>query len=156
MQRQNHSLDSLSEMTVAELDDVFASGDPPEADELDGFLEERILAGRGALRLRRLRGLVNTPLNPWKGKRVADEEGVNLLTVGPFTKEVAEFEVRTEPSVLDGDEAAVLSHVGDSPAVVQRIRDEVRRVGDGVYLGAASVKAGDGYRFVFYFGLRDD
>jgi len=117
-------------------------------------LEERILAGRGALRLRGFRSIVNTPLNPWKGKTVVGGAGANVLRAGPFAKEVAEFEVRNESSVLDGKEAAVLSHTDENPEPVQRIRDELRRVGDGVYLGAASVKAGGGYRFVFYFGLR--
>lgn len=154
MQRQEVTFDSLAEMNVEELDDVFGSAEAPDTRELEGELEERFLAGRGALRLRGFRRIVNTRFNPWKGKFVVGAAGANVLRAGPFTKEIAEFDVHNEPSVLDGKEAAVLSHTSDNPEVVQRIRDEIRRVGDGVYLGAASVKAGDGYRFVFYFGLR--
>ncbi|MFW5929752.1 MAG: hypothetical protein ACOCT0_04965, partial [Halobacteriota archaeon] len=137
-------------------DDLFRSGETPDVGEILGRMDGAVLAGRGPLALRPMRRLANLPFNPWRGKDFRVSSGVNRLELGPFALRRFEFDQRKADSVFDGDEVLLLDYdVPANPRLMRRVRDEVRRVDDDVYLGSASLSAdGDAY-FVCYWGLED-
>jgi len=144
-------------MTVEELGEVFESAEAPSVSDLSGDLRETVLAGPGALRLRRVRDIVNTPLNPWVGKRIEctrpeGGRGSNILSVGPKEVSVAEFEAYVGESVYDGDPAVVLDYdTGKNPAPVRRTVDEIRLTDHGRVIGAGRTEVSGKYRLLFYF-----
>lgn len=147
-------IDDLVEMSKSELDQLFAEGEAPDESDVQGATEGRVLAGRGALRLEPVRQVVNNPFLPWKGKQVDGFRGANRFEVGPLDHSTFEFQTYEDESVVDGEKVLVLDYdQPGNPPGISRIRDELRRVDDDLYLGTANVQVGDGYRFAIYFGL---
>jgi hypothetical protein len=70
----------------------------------------------------------------WRGK-VFDPSGHALVNrIGPFGLRAIGAVVTTGPSLLDGEPAIVLDY-SRSSVLARAIRDEMREVGPGVYLG---------------------
>ncbi len=148
------SLDELVALDREELDSLFEQGEAPEPEELEGEASGALLAGRGLFDTAVFRRLLNTPLNPWRGKSFGGGEGTNLVGYSPLSTELFDFEARTGESLVDGEPVVVLDYdQPDNPAIARRVRDEVRRVGDDIYLVSTNFQAMDGYRFVGYYGL---
>jgi len=151
--------DDLSEMMVEELNNRFGGADVPSVRDLSGNMEETVLAGRGALRSRGLRSVVNTPLNPWVGKRIEPYseqrgEGANVFSFGPFERTTANFEVSVKPSVFDGEDTLLFDYdLPDNTTPTRRVIDEVRVLDTGAYLGVGRVQITNEYRLLFYFSL---
>ncbi|MDY6780834.1 MAG: hypothetical protein SV760_09940, partial [Halobacteria archaeon] len=81
--------------------------------------------------------------------------GRNVYGFGALEVTGYEFEGRVMSSVFDGDDAYVFDYdKPDNPWFIRQVRDEVRRVSRGLYLGRMNVRRGGGYDFVTYFGLR--
>jgi hypothetical protein len=148
--------DDLVDRSRSELDELFLGGDTPEEVALDGETRGRILAGRGPLRAETVREAVNTPLTPWKGKHVELGSGANRFGYGPLERQGFEFETRITTSLSPEDEDDVLVFDYDqpeNPPGVRRIRDDLKEIDDGLFLGTSNAKFGGGYSFVIYFAL---
>lgn len=152
------ALDALSLRSAAELETSFRAGQAPDSlAVLEGRLCGRILAlegiGQGALAglVRLLAGL---PLFPWWGKSFqafGDDrgQGANLWRVWG---EHLPFDVRLEGSLLDGRPCVSIDYDrSENPAWVRRLRDEVREVAPGVFLGPSFVRGRFGIRRLLFF-----
>lgn len=148
--------DDLVDKSRSELDELFLGGDTPEEGALDGETRGRVLAGRGPLRAETVREAVNTPLTPWKGKHIERGLGANRFGYGPLERQGFEFETRIAVSLSPEDEDDVLVFDYDqpeNPQGVRRIRDDLKEIDDGLFLGTSNAKFGGGYSFVIYFAL---
>jgi len=120
----------LLKMSKSELDDLFhssAAGDIPQGDT-DGT----VIANAGTFLAK-----VNAKaahLVAWQGKvfSPATEDLKNKIT--PFRMQRIRAQVYKEPSWVDGQECIVLDYSKTSKAA-RYIRDEIREVSPGVYLG---------------------
>lgn len=149
------NLDRLDEMTMEELDEVFRKASTPTIGELDGPTEGRPLAGRiPADRL---------PWMPWKGKvfePVSDSEGrgSNRIESNLFDLiklRLFEFRTRIVDPMFGDDRVVLLDYdLDDNPALIRRVRDELKRVRDGLFLGRAYLRKQGQPRFVLYFALQ--
>jgi hypothetical protein len=70
----------------------------------------------------------------WKGKVFDREKGELLNEVGPFGLKAVRAKVYRDKSWLDGKESIVLDY-SDTSLIAHWIRDEIRTVGPGAYLG---------------------
>lgn len=147
--------DDLVNMSKDELDELFFEGETPDENALEGETEGRVLAGRGPLQAGAVREAVNTPLLPWKGKHVERGTGANRFGYGPLEHHGFEFETRIEPSLLPEDDEVLIFDYDqpENPPGVRRIRDDLKEVDDGLFLGTSNVEVGDSYRFMTYFSL---
>ncbi len=148
-------LDELVNMSKAELDALFREGETPDPEGLEGVSEGRVLAGRGVLRAEPVRELVNNPLLPWKGKHVEGRHGSNRFEVGPLERKGFEFDMYVTRSLVDEDDEVLIFDYDtpENPPGIRRIRDDLKEVDDGLFLGTSNVRVGDGYRFLIYFAL---
>ncbi len=70
----------------------------------------------------------------WQGKRFDAAGGSMVNRVLPFSLPAVEARVRTESSRFDGKPCHVLDYA-DTSRIARGIRDELREVGLGLYLG---------------------
>ena len=154
---------ALPSMTPDELAVLYRHGRVPESlCELDGDYRGRVLAlsgplGRGLLAItsRRLAGWSRLP---WRGKRFAaiDETsgtGHNRLRLAR-ERDAIRFATRVEPSLID-DRPCIRLDYGDPshPRAIRRLRDEIRCIGPGLYLGPAFYEVGERPRLLGHFAL---
>lgn len=148
------SLDELVAMDRRELDRLFERGDTPEPGDIEGEASGALLAGRGVFDLSGVRKLLNTSLNPWRGKSFSGSRGTNLVGYSPLSTELFDFEGYVDESVRADGTALILDYDRPSnPKIARRVRDEVRRVDEDLYLVSTHFEGLDGYRFVGYYGL---
>ncbi len=143
------TLDDLAVLPLVELERLFRDAAPPASiAALDGALTGRLLAvrrlDRGAV-ARALRRWAKSPRFVWSGKTFTSTSalagaGINRIhlpgvlgrqTLFPFATSIA-------PSLLDGRDAVVLDYDRpENPRYIRQIRDELRQVGPGAFLGPA-------------------
>jgi hypothetical protein len=155
------TLDDLAALDVAELEAIYRRGTVPASlRALDGSPVCRMLA------VQKLdHGLVGGALCriaasgafPWAGKSFtasSDGEGTGINRVRlAGTRRWFPFETRVEPSAIDGESCILLDY--DSPAnprPIRMIRDELREVAPGLFLGPAMLdtKKGDPTLVLFF------
>ena len=164
MDVKNIEIDDFLKMTDLELDDLFMGGECPKISDLDGPYEGRVLSGASfPVNNLDIIGLVNLPWLPWKGKvfTVVDDEkgkGLNRLDIaGLYQFELFEFQSFIDASIFDDANCYVLDYnidgEGNIPCI-KRVRDEVRKVNDNLFLGRANAKINGLQQFVLYFALR--
>ena len=73
-------------------------------------------------------------LAAWRGKRFDRQKGELVNMVLPLGVPAVRAKVYKEPSWFDGKETIVLDY-SQSSFVARRIRDEIREVSPGLYLG---------------------
>jgi hypothetical protein len=121
----------LVNMSGAELDELFRRSPPGEIP--DGEANGQVLVGFENETLSdtaaKVAGLV-----VWQGKVFDREKGELVNKVGPFGVKTIRAKVYKEPSWFDGKEAIILDY-SDTSVVAQWIRDEIREVAPGLYLG---------------------
>lgn len=155
-------LEALSRMSFDQLERLYREGSvPSDLAALDGRPRGRLLAvrntGRGPL-ARALRTVTGLRAFPWAGKvfRATSKdhgEGRNRLRLGAES-ELVPFETCFEESVLDGRRCIVLDYdLKANPAPARRIRDELRRVGDGLYMGPMFLKTGKRPRMMLWWAV---
>ncbi len=149
---------SLRAADVQALETAFRDGACPTAEELEGPYRGELLwldglAGAGQTVARAVWGRL------WKGKSFArparpglDGSGHNLQLSWTLPVPAMPFQTRLEASVLDGGEAFVVSYPARPP--LPRLRDELRAVGPGLYLGAMFLERRGAFCPVSYFSLR--
>jgi len=114
----------LRELGKDELEELFRrspAGELPDGEAEGIFLVPAIVA-----RIIRLAA--------WRGKRFDRQQGELENRVLPFGVRAVRAKVYKEPSWFDGKETIVLDYSKTS-FVARKIRDEIREVSPGVYLG---------------------
>jgi hypothetical protein len=119
-------------MTQAELDRLFREGEPDPIP--DGRAEGTLIVAPGTMLSPPIAELVR--LLAWQGKIFDAKHGVLKNRVLPVGLRAVVAQIRKEPSRLDGKECIVLDYARTS-LVARSIRDEIRRIGPGQYLGKA-------------------
>ena len=155
------SLDELAALPAPRLLELYRSAAVPAVPDLDGDLRGRMLAVRGAGRLwfGLLRAFAAWRHFPWRGKSFASRtiatrgDGINRV-FGDRTRWFR-FETFIGPSQADGGPAFQLDYDNpDNPFFIRAIKDEVRQVAPGLFLGQAYVMWLGKPRLALYFALR--
>lgn len=125
-----HDIDTLMDMEQDALDELFSSvsaGAIP-----DGEAEGTAIIAPGT----RFTPLIARFINgfAWQGKVFDSEKRVLKNQILPFGLNAILAKVYTDKSWLDGKECIVLDY-SDTSIVAQWIRDEIRQIGPGMYLG---------------------
>ena len=154
------SLDDLAELDPDELMEMYRSARTPRLEDLDGKLSGRMLA---VPRLQKpsvkklLERYSRSPLFPWQGKTFAHEtashgHGVNRLLGERVTW--FQFETSIGPSHAGDFDAVHLDYSHDNnPPLVRQVKDEVRELSPGLWLGLAYLRMRDGDHLGCFFGI---
>ena len=147
-----NDLDDLAALGADELARLYAAGSvPADLSDLVGRPKGRMLAVRatdgtplfGALKL-----LAAQALFPWDGKTFgagtpSEGTGINRVKLGPLRYDWFPFKARVEPSVVDGQPCIYLDYEQPgNPFFIAKIRDEIRELRPGLFLGPAMWKTG--------------
>ena len=155
------TLDALIQMNTRELEARYRKGRVPDSLEaLNGSPPGRMLAvGGGADRgvagnaIRRFAG---SNVFPWHGKTFhADhtERGTGINRVAVLGERFP-FETRIEPSAIDGKPCILLDYdKPENPFFIRAVRDELREIAPGLFLGPAMIKTRRGPRTVLFFAV---
>lgn len=156
------SLDDLAALSCPALAELYAHAAIPTLPDLNGDLRGRMLAVRGAGRLlfALLRGFAAWRRFPWRGKsfwaraEASRGDGINRVLGDVRPRRWFRFETFIGRSRADGGRAFQLDYDNqDNPFFIRAIKDEVRQVAPGLFLGQAYVVWFGKPRLVLYFGL---
>lgn len=154
------TLDELAALDARALEAVYRRGTVPASlHALDGSPVCRMLSVRGLAGpiAAALRGFARSESFPWAGKSFAAKDdaagtGINRVRLAG-TRRWFPFETRVEPSAVDGEPCIVLDYDLDAnPKPIRMIRDELREVAPGLFLGPAMLDTGKGDpRLILFF-----
>jgi hypothetical protein len=160
---------NLQGMTGARLKTLFCGATAPDPVP-QGFLPGRILTAA----IDPYGMFIGGVCRFWLGKRFSAGGGVNVVTRGgqPLLRALAPsqpleptlegnlegfpFEVRREKGAADPDvEVMALTYgIASNPSLLlRRLRDELVRIEDGLYLGKILYRVGESYRPLGFFSL---
>jgi len=120
----------LLAMSQAQLDDLFRNS--PAGDIPDGPAKGTAIIAPGTSYTEKIAEIINH--FSWQGKVFNAKKGLLKNRILVFGLEAIIARVYKGPSWLDGKECIVLDY-SDTSLVAQRIRDEIRLIGPGLYLG---------------------
>jgi hypothetical protein len=154
------TLDDLAALGPDDLMDLYRMARTPTLEELDGKVTGRMLAVPRAQEPHVksvLEQFARSRVFPWQGKTFKHEtashgHGVNRL----LGERVTWFRFHTfvGPSHAGDFDAVHLDYSHDgNPPVVRKVKDEVREVGPGLYLGLAYLSMRDGEHLGCFFGI---
>lgn len=125
-----YDVQTLLNMTQEQLDDLFKAS--PAGDIPSGEAEGTAIIAPGTHFSEPIAKVIN--FFAWQGKVFDAEKGLlkNRISVFGFNAIVAR--VYKGPSWLDSNECIVLDY-SDTSILAQWIRDEIRQIGPGLYLG---------------------
>ncbi|MBK6518348.1 MAG: hypothetical protein IPG04_30520 [Polyangiaceae bacterium] len=160
----NGGLDGLARLTEAELARRYEAGSASaELLRLEGRPKGRMLTVRGLATGRpyeALRRFAGHGAFPWGGKSFfkVDAErgrGINRVRLGGARFEWYPFDTRLDVSLLDGRPTLLLDYdKPENPFFIRRIRDELRAIAPGLFLGPAMWRDDrGGAAFVLWFAL---
>jgi hypothetical protein len=160
--REVHALDDLLALSPDRLSALYAGAAVPRLDQLSGDLRGRMLAwpslARGPV-AGLLRRWAASSRFPWRGKSFTpgDEkgEGINRVLLDRFR--LYRFETFIGRSRAGAFDALQLDYDRpDNPFFIRPIRDEIRELSPGLYLGQAWLEIGARPpALVLYFGLAE-
>jgi len=141
------SLDCLLTMTRCELEALYCQAKAPAC--LDGCFRGLSLRRSGTKLAKSSAGTAGLI---WKGKRfcAASCTLVNLWGLGV---EAVEAQVCPGESWIDGKPALIMDYRGSSPIVWRNVRDELREVAPGLYLGVMVQDRKNGPKAGQFFAL---
>jgi hypothetical protein len=157
------TLDDLSAMSFDELEALFLGGTiPADMSALDNHPKGRMVAVRGLHKLPVHKVIVAASKHvrfPWDGKSLSStgdltSDGINRMKLG-VNLNLFPFKTRIEPSVIDGEPAIYLDYEQKgNPIFIKKIRDELREIEPGLFLGPAMWKTGkNSAALVLWFAL---
>jgi len=120
----------LLTMNQQQLDDLFGSS--PAGDIPSGEAQGTAIIATGTVFSAEIAELIN--LFGWKGKTFDAVHGTLRNRISAFGIDAIVAEVYKGNSWFDGKECIVLDYSKTS-IVAERIRDEIRQIGPGMYLG---------------------
>ena len=159
--RAARTLDDLARLGPAELAALYRGATTPAVPALDGHLVGRMLAipalpgWLGGL-LRRFAAWAHFP---WRGKSFTSHgdargEGINRVFSDRRPRRWFRFDTFLGPSRAGSFDAFQLDYDNrDNPALIRAIKDEVRQVAPGLFLGLAYFMWRQKPHLVLYFGL---
>jgi hypothetical protein len=153
-------LRDLVDMSLLDLTDLYRAGTVPESlRELDDAVSGRLLALRG-LDWRGAHGLfaavAGSRFFPWAGKRFLHLDrnagtGINRMRLAG-ERLWYPFRTSVEPSVIDGAPCIVLDYARpENPPVIRSLRDELREVSPGLFMGPALLRVLGKPRLLLFF-----
>jgi hypothetical protein len=125
-----HDVSQLMTMSQAQLDELFTNS--PPGDIPDGEAEGTAIVAPGTTYSADMAKIVSH--FAWQGKTFDGKKGQLKNRILPFGLNAIIARVYKAPSWLDGKECIVLDY-SDTSLVAQWIRDEIRQIGPGLYLG---------------------
>jgi hypothetical protein len=125
-----YDVEKLMQMSQSELD-VLYSG-VPAGDIPDGTTDGTAIIAPGTAFTPVISKLIN--LFAWQGKVFDRDKGVLRNRILPFGLNAIIARVYKDKSLLDGKECIVIDY-SETSLVAQWVRDEIRAIGPGVYLG---------------------
>lgn len=125
-----YDVEKLMEKSQKELDELFSS--VPAGDLPDGEAEGTAIVAPGTTFSPLIARFINS--FAWQGKVFDGKKGVLRNKILPFGLNAILAKVYKDKSWLDGKECIVLDY-SDTSLVAQWIRDEIRAIAPGVYLG---------------------
>jgi hypothetical protein len=140
------SLNDLTRMTQAELDDLFRRsrlGDIPDGDALGTAIVAPGTELEGPI-------LWFTRWLAWQGKVFDRARGELVNKVGPLGTHLIKARVYIAPSWFDQQPAIILDYSRTS-LVARKVRDEIREVGPHTYLGIVFYDTVKTINFVLQF-----
>lgn len=156
------SLDDLAALDAHTLREHYSRAAVPALAALDGDLLGRMLAVRGAGRiwLALLGAFAGWRYFPWRGKSFAvgseatRGDGINRVFGDSAPRRWFRFETFIGPSRADAGQAFQLDYDNaDNPCFIRAIKDEVRQIAPGLFLGQAYIVLFGRPRLVLYFAL---
>jgi hypothetical protein len=155
-------LDDLARLTADEARALYETARVPRLSDVRGDLRGRMLALEGTANgwlARALRAFARWRLFPWRGKSFAPldgdhGEGINRVFSDTHPRRWYRFETRIARSRAGGFDALHLDYDNPgNPFFIRAIKDEIREVAPGLYLGQAYLVTRRRSRLVLYFGL---
>lgn len=140
------TLNDLTTMTQAQLDDLFRTSPPGELP--DGDAVGTVIVAPGTE--------VEGPILwfarwlAWQGKVFDRPRGVLLNKVGPLGFHLIQAKVYVAPSWFD-DQPAIILDYSRTSLIAHRVRDEIREVSPGTYLGIVFYGSEKTINFVLQF-----
>ena len=125
-----YDVQRLLKMTQAQLDELFTSSEPGEIP--DGEATGTAIVAPGTTHGPDIAKFIN--LFAWQGKVFDAKNGVLRNKILPLGLNAIIAKVYKADSWLDGKECIVLDY-SDTSLVARWIRDEIREISPGVYLG---------------------
>jgi hypothetical protein len=152
-------LDGLLALDADALGALYAAASVPRVDELDGDLRGRMLAipRLPSALAGPVRAFAGSSVFPWRGKSFASRsategEGVNRVISDRFR--LFRFGTFVGPSRAGAFDALQLDYDRPSnPFFIRAIKDEVRTLRPGLWLGQAWLHVGGRDHLALYFGL---
>jgi hypothetical protein len=157
--RTIHSLSQLIDLPPSELERLYKEARVPALDAIHGDLRGRMLAWaqlpERANRI--LARLARSDRFPWRGKSfsfIGSGRGEGMNRVLRDRWKLFRFETSIGPSRAGSFDAVQLNYdVSKNPAVIRAIKDEIRELQPGLYLGQAYLMWRGQPKLVLYFGL---
>jgi len=152
-------VDELLALPPDQLRRLYETASVPRLDAIRGPLKGRMLAWpsvSGPLATL-LRTLASSDRFPWRGKSFSPKadgrgEGINRVFSDRFT--LFRFETFVGPSRAGAFDAVQLDYDNPhNPFFIRAIKDEIRELRPGLYLGQAWLKTPSKESLVLYFGL---
>jgi len=125
-----YSLPQLLAMSQKELDDLFTNSQP--GDIPNGEAQGTAIIAPGTTYSREIATLINQ--FGWQGKTFDAAHSTLKNRILPFGLNAIIAKIYKGPSWLDGKECIVLDY-SETSLVANHIRDEIRQIGPGMYLG---------------------
>jgi hypothetical protein len=156
------TLDDLARLTAREARALYESARTPRLTEVRGDLRGRMLALEGTSNgwlARALRALARWSLFPWRGKSFTPfsesrGEGINRVFSDVKPRRWYRFETHIARSRAGDFDALHLDYDHPrNPFFIRAIKDEIREVAPGMYLGQAYLVTKRKSRLVLYFAL---
>ncbi len=150
---------SLLKHSQKELDELFQTLPSLKEGELNGVYRGRLFAiiGLGTLPVflrNLLYRLLQTFINPWKGKRFDGKSGANIWFSKKGTLPYGYYTINSEGSAVDGEPVTHLSYdIDKNLKLLRPVRGETRKLSDGVYLARMNYQTRKKLVRVLYFTL---
>lgn len=157
----NVNLDDLTHMDGDALESLYRKGLVPDSlSVLDGSPPGRMLAivggaGRGLVGAA-VRALAGAKAFPWAGKAFSSSDdgtgsGINRVR---GLGNMYPFKTRFEASAVDGEPCILLDYTSpENPFFIRAVRDELREVAAGLFLGPAMLDKKSGATTVLWFAV---
>jgi hypothetical protein len=156
---ENLTVSKLNLASRRELDEIFLKAETPTMSEMLGVVDGSVGAVVLLPDLVPLKKFINLGWFPWRGKvfeRVTETEskGINRFRVGPFKFLRFHCETFISKPLLGPNDVYCLNYdLPGNPGIIRRIRDDIKKVGDGLFLGTANIRWRGKHRFAAYFIL---
>ncbi len=153
------ALDDLLSVDEPGLRRLYRSAEVPALDEISGDLSGRMLATTVLKEpvASLARAWAGSRAFPWRGKSfcpLGDGRGQGMNRVLTDRIRLFRFETSIAKSRAGDFDAVHLDYdLPDNPFFIRKIQDEIRKIGDRLYLGQAYLALPKGPHLVLYFGL---